>query len=232
MDRKYVMKAEKALSAFLDNYGISAYDRKLDCLFGEAGNSDGDKQMESSGADFGKQIHPGQEIVLCGYIGLIGTVYLAEEKGKELEKTLPRHFIQSGMELKDMISILPEPEIAVKHGVKAMYQVGEGGLLNSLCRLAADSSVGFRIDYEEVPVKQVTIECCEIFHLNPWQLMSGGCVMMITEHGYETVRAFENLNIPCRIIGYMSYDQDKVICHGEIRSHLNRPEPDELLKVI
>lgn len=214
MDRKYVMKAEKAvsLSAFVDYYGITAYDRKLEQFFK-------------------KEIHPGQEIVLCGFIGLAGTVYLAETKSRELEKALPRHFIQSGAALKDMIRIVPDPEIAVKHGVSAMYQIGEGGLLNGLCRLAADSSTGFRVDYEEVPVKQVTIECCEVFHLNPWQLMSGGCVMMITEHGYETVRAFEDLKVPCRIIGYISPDQDKVICHEEIRSHLNRPEPDELLKV-
>lgn len=215
MDRKYVMKAERAasLSVFADYYGMTAYEEKLDRYFEE------------------KDIHPGQEIVLCGYIGLAGTVYLAEEKADELEKTLPRHFIRSGIELKDMADILPDPQTALQHGVKAMYLIGEGGLLNGLCRLASDSATGFRIDYEEVPVKQVTIECCEVFDLNPWQLMSGGCVMMVTEHGYETVRAFEQLGVPCRIIGYISSDKDKVICHGEIRSCLNRPQPDELLKV-
>ena len=215
MDREYVMKAERAasLSAFVDGYGMSAYEMKLDQYFEE------------------KDIRPGQEIVLCGYIGLAGTVYLAEEKQQELEKILPRHFIRSGAALKDGIRILPDPETALKHGVTAMYLIGEGGLLNGLCRLAADSATGFRIDYEEVPVKQVTIECCEVFDLNPWQLMSGGCVMMVTEHGYETVRAFENTGVPCRIIGYISPDRDKLICHGEIRSCLNRPQPDELLKV-
>lgn len=217
MDRKRIMKAEKAeaLSAFVDYYGMTAYEEKLNQYF----------KMEEP------EIHPGQEIVLCGYIGLAGTVYLTEEKEEKLSSVLPRHFIRSGLELKDKIFILPKPEIAAAHGVKAMYQIGEGGLLNGLCRLAADSATGFRVDYEEVPVKQVTIECCEVFDLNPWQLMSGGCVMMITEHGYETVRAFEDLGVPCRVIGYILPGQDKVICHGEIRSCLNRPEPDELLKV-
>lgn len=241
MDRKYVMKAEKAasLSAFADSYGMPAYDRKLDYFFKE-NEMITEKQMQSSSMGIcsgqeifpGKNIYPGEEIVLFGYIGMIGTVFLAEERSMELEKTLPRHFIRSGALLKEMIGILPDPQIAAAHGVSAMYQIGEGGLLNGLCRLAADSATGFRVDYEEVPVKQVTIECCEVFHLNPWQLMSGGCVMMVTEHGYETVRAFEDQNVPCRIIGYISHDQDKVICHGDICSHLNRPEPDELLKVL
>lgn len=241
MDRKYIMKAEKAasLSAFIHNYGIAAYDKKLNCFFKEKETGTG-KRMKSFDAEaccgeeipFRPKIHPGEEIVLFGFIGMIGTVFLAEEKSAELEKTLPRHFIQSGAALKDMIGILPDPQIAEAHGVSAMYQIGEGGLLNGLCRLAADSPVGFRVDYEEVPIKQVTIEFCEVFHLNPWQLMSGGCVLMVTERGYETVRVFENQNVPCRVIGYISHDQDKVICHGDSRSHLNRPEPDELLKVL
>lgn len=215
MDRKYVMKAERAesLSVFWDYYGMTAYETKLNQYFEN------------------KDIRPGQEIVLCGYIGLAGTVYLARERAEELKKTLPGHFIRSGSELENMTGICPDPQTALQHGVKAMYLIGEGGLQNGLCRLAADSATGFRIDYEEVPVKQVTIECCEVFDLNPWQLMSGGCVMMITEHGYETVRAFEDMGVPCRIIGYVSSDKDKLICHGEIRSCLNRPQPDELLKV-
>lgn len=215
MDRRYIMKAEKAasLSAFADYYGMTAYEQKLEQYFEE------------------KEIHPGQEIILCGNIGLAGTVYLAENRAEELGKTLPGHFIRSGAALEEQIRILPDPETARAHGVTAMYQIGEGGILNGLCRLAADSATGFRVDYEEVPVKQVTIECCEVFDLNPWQFMSGGCVLMIAEHGYETVRAFEHLEVPCRIIGYISPDQDKLICHGEIRSCLNRPQPDELLKV-
>ncbi|MDO5408939.1 MAG: AIR synthase-related protein [Lachnospiraceae bacterium] len=215
MDRKYIMKAEKAvsLSAFADYYGITAYDKKLEQAFDEP------------------EIHPGQEIVLCGCIGLIGTVYLAEHEKEALGKTLPDHFIRSGAALADRTGILPDPQEAKKTGVTAMYQIGEGGLLNGLCRLAADSKTGFCIDYEEVPVKQVTIECCEVFDLNPWQLMSGGCVLMVTEHGYETRHVFEKLGVPCRIIGYISRDHDKVICHDDIRSCLNRPEPDELLKI-
>lgn len=215
MDRKYIMEAEKAasLSAFADYYGMTAYERKLEQYFEE------------------KKIHPGQEIVLCGCIGLAGTVYLAQHRAEELRKTLPGHFIRSGTSLEERIGILPDPEIARVHGVTAMYHIGEGGLLNGLCRLAADSATGFRIDYEAVPVKQVTIECCEVFDLNPWHLMSGGCVLMVAEHGYETVRAFEHPDAPCRIIGYISGDNDKAICHGEIRSCLNRPQPDELLKV-
>ena len=229
MDNKYIRKAEKSLSAFLDNYGISAYEQKLAKYYGKQESP----VAETAGAAKSVSvIRPGQEIVLFGYIGMAGTVYLAETKQEELKKTLPQHFIRSGSQLKERIDILPDPEIAQKHGVKAMYQIAEGGLLNGLCRLAAEGAAGFRIDYEQVPVKQVTIECCEIFDLNPWQLMSGGCVMMITEHGYETVRAFADLGQPCQIIGYISDNLDKVICHGEIRSHLNRPEPDELLKVL
>lgn len=272
MDRKRIMKAEKAasLSAFVDFYGMTAYEQKLKEYFHpeiceaqqnqkvtiqEAPfpkqkctekNTDKDRKSNKqitgqlnkgmvhgmSGSKCTERIVPGQEIVLSGYIGLAGTVYLAEEYTEKLEQTLPAHFIRSGAALKPAIAVLPDPEDMVCHGVKAMYHVGEGGLLNALCELASDSRTGFRIDYERVPVKQVTIEFCEVFDLNPWQLMSGGCVMMITDRGYETVSACRSMGIPCEVIGYISADNDKVICHDEVRSCLNRPEPDELLKII
>lgn len=233
MEKKYIRKAEKSLSAFLEQYGMAAYEEtlrqyKMNLDTEEKATAEGLSQKAAAK----KRFHPGQEIVLFGYIGMAGTVYLAENHQEQLNQTLPMHFIQSGSQLKERLFILPDPDIALQHGVTAMYQIAEGGLLNGLCHLAAESTVGFRIDYEQVPIKQVTVECCEVFDLNPWQLMSGGCVLMVTEHGYETVRAFADCGQPCQIIGYISDDLDKVICHGEIRSHLNRPQPDELLKVL
>lgn len=228
MNRKYIMKAEKAasLSAFADYYGMPAYESKLECIFGKEASNEKTFSPEKTPSP----IHPGQEIVLCGYIAMAGTLYLLEEESERLSTRLPQHFIREGKTLKNYMDRLPDPEEMRAHGVTAMYLIGEGGLLGGLCRLAADSRTGFRIDYEEVPVKQITIECCEIFDWNPWQLMSGGCVLLVTDRGYETVRALEKLDTPCRTIGYITSDQDKLICHGEIHSCLNRPEADELLK--
>lgn len=218
MDRMYRMKAEKAeaLSAFANCYETAVFREKLL------------KYFDPDGTD----ITSGQEIVLFGYIGMAGTVYLTENYEKELAKTLPFHFIRTGKALKEQAHCYPDPELLRKHGVKAVYPVEEGGLLTALCQLAAESRKGFRIDYEAVPVRQITIECCEVFDLNPWQLMSCGCTMMIADHGYEVVQALKSTGIPCQIIGYMTADQDKLICHDEIQSCLNRPEPDELLKVL
>lgn len=218
MDRKYMMKAERSqrLFAFADYYGTSALEEKLRVCW----NADE------------PEIHPGQEIVLCGYIGMAGTLYLAEHRREELRRVLPEHFIRTADLMKPMAVSYPDTELMKAHGVTAVYPVLEGGILSALCHLAVDSDTGFRIEYEAVPVKQLTIECCEVFDLNPWQLMSGGCTMMVAEHGYEVVQALADQGMTGHVIGYITKDQDKVICHGEIRSHLNRPEADELLKVL
>lgn len=213
-----MMKAERSqrLSAFADYYGTSAFEEKLSVYW---------NQDE-------KEIRPGQEIVICGYIGMAGTLYMTEHRRDELRRTLPEHFIRTGELLKTMAVSYPDTELLKKHGVTAVYPVLEGGILTALCQLAVDSDTGFRIDYEAVPVKQLTIECCEVFDLNPWQLMSGGCTLMVAEHGYEVVQALAEQGMTCHVIGYITKNQDKMICHGEIRSHLNRPEADELLKIL
>lgn len=213
-----MMKAERSqkLSAFADYYGTSAFEEKLRVCW---------KADEMT-------IHPGQELVLCGYIGMAGTLYLTEHRRDELKKVLPEHFIRTGELLKQIAVSYPDTELMKAHGVTAVYPVLEGGILSAFCQLAVDSDTGFRIDYEAVPVKQLTIECCEVFDLNPWQLMSGGCTLMVAEHGYEVVQALAEQGMTGYVIGYITKDQDKVICHGEIRSHLNRPEADELLKVL
>lgn len=180
---------------------------------------------------FQKLFKSGQELVLCGNIGLAGTVFMAQEKAQELKTHLPAHFVYSGEVLKSTLNAYPDQQILKSAGVKAVYPVWEGGLLAALNELAKESPLGFRVDYEAVPVKQVTIEFCEIFGMNPWQLLSGGCTLLVTDHGYETICALENLEIPCKVIGHMAANKDKLICHDEVRSCLNRPERDEIYKL-
>lgn len=180
---------------------------------------------------FQRMFKSGQELVLCGNIGLAGTVFMAQEKAQELRAHLPAHFVYSGEVLKSFLEVYPEQKILESSGVVAAYPVWEGGLLNTLNQMAKDSPLGFRVDYEAVPVKQVTIEFCEIFGLNPWQLLSGGCMLLVTNHGYETICNLEDLGIPCKVIGHMASNKDKLICHDEVRSCLNRPEQDEIYKL-
>ena len=185
-------------------------------------------------------ISRGQEILLYGYIGAAGTSYLQKYRGEELAGHLPGHFIRSASFLKDQAGCWPDLDMLSREGlVTAAFPVEEGGLLAALGQLAGCSQYGFGLDYESVPVHQATIEFCEVFDLNPWQIYGGGCALLIADHGFTVSARLQAAarqavaeEIPCRVIGYISDDQDKLICHDDVRSCLNRPQPDDILKVL
>ena len=51
-----------------------------------------------------------------------------------------------------------------------MRQVGEGGIFAALYRLAKEADTGLVVDLKAMPVRQETIEICEYYKLNPYQL--------------------------------------------------------------
>lgn len=189
-----------------------------------------DIQMHHPEEDFSWR--PGQAILLCGAIGMAGTDFLGRYRAGELCTRLPERFVRESLDAAEQISRYPSVEQLKSLGVTAVYPVGEGGLYRPLFRLGKDSGLGFRIAYSEVPVRQETIEFCEFYDLDPWQLFSCGCVLLVADRGSVVRRALESVGMPCHTLGYLEKGKDKLICHSEIESRVNRPQPDALLTVL
>lgn len=171
---------------------------------------------------------PGQELVIAGVIGKAGTCFLGKYRKEKLLTKLPKAFIELGeAEVMTKELVIPEELSGL-----LSWEVGEGGMYRTLNEIAKTAKGGFVVDYCKVPVSQVTIEFCEVFELDPWQMLSGGCVIFAADRGSDVIRVLEAAGIPCALIGLMSSDNDKVIAHRETRSLLNRPQPDEILKVL
>ena len=187
--------------------------------------------MSNYGED-GMDIHPGLEIVQVGEIGLLGSYLLGKFHKDSLFKELPGHFVKSSVRYFSTRPAYPSLEDIRNLQVKAVYPVTERGIYASLFKLGKDSGIGMRIDYESVLLKQATVEFCEIFNQDPFELLSCGCVLLLTDHGYEAVRCFKKAGIPAAVIGHMTKDKDKLICHEEYDSNLNRPRPDAYLAVL
>ena len=129
------------------------------------------------------------------------------------------------------ISVVPEAAVAVKHGVSAMHDVTEGGIYGALWELSEASGMGLEIDLKAIPFRQETIEICEYFGLNPYYLISSGCMIMAADHGHDLVRALEKAGIPAVVIGKATEGPAKRIVNGEDEAFLERPKTDELYKI-
>ena len=53
-------------------------------------------------------------------------------------------------------------KIAQEADASALYAMGEGGFLSALWKMAEASEVGLEADFRKVPIRQETIEVCEI----------------------------------------------------------------------
>lgn len=175
---------------------------------------------------------PGMDILVTKWIGIEGTAILAKEKEEDLKQRFPAPFVEKAKELDAYISVLSEAAVATKSGVSAMHDVTEGGIFGALWEMAEASGVGLEIDLKKIPVRQETIEVCEFFGINPYQLISSGCMLMAAEDGNLLVRELEKAGIPATIIGKATAGNDRVLLNEEERRFLEPPKADELYKAI
>ena len=176
-------------------------------------------------------VKPGMDIVVSKWIALSGTLQLLERKKEALREHFSQPFLNQAKKLEVCLPILSEAAVAVSSGVSAMHDVSEGGIFGALWDMAEASGVGLEIDLKKIPIRQETVEICEYLGVNPYKLVSGGCLLMATEDGLGLVRELENQGIPCALIGKATHGNDRVLINEDERRFLETPQKDEIYLV-
>lgn len=189
------------------------------------GKAKRDRIITSSGAK------PGQDVVVSKWIGLEGTSIIAKEKEEILLKKFSRNFVEKAQNFDAYISVVPEAATAVKSGVSAMHDVTEGGIFGALWEIAEASGVGLEIDMKKIPIRQETIEVCEVFDINPYGLISSGSMLMTCDNGYDLVRELEKHGIPATVVGKVTDGNNRVLRNEDEVRFLEPPKQDELYKI-
>ena len=193
--------------------------------YGEAREDSGKEQWN------GKQVaKPGQDIVISKWIGLEGTAVLAQTFGQELNTRYPAYLVEEAAGFDQYLSIAEEAATAVKSNVCAMHDASEGGIFAALWELAERAGVGLTIDLKKLPLRQETVEVCEFCNVNPYELKSGGCLVMTAEDGPGLVMALEAEGIPAVIVGKVTDSKDRVLINEDEVRYMDRPRTDEIYK--
>lgn len=170
----------------------------------------------------------GQELVLTKWIGLEATALLAREHENELLKRYTPVFVSQAQDMLQYISTVPEAAVAVRHGVKAMLPIEEGGIFGALWELAEGAGLGLEVQAKAIPVKQETIEVCELYDRNPYQLPSAGSLLLVTEQGEQLKWELAEAGIPAAVIGRLTNSNDRVLLQEDERRFLELPKMNEL----
>ena len=174
----------------------------------------------------------GMDIIVTKWIALEGTSILAKEKEEELKSRYSESFIDIAKAFDQYLSVRTEAATAVESGVGAMHDVTEGGIFGALWEMAEASGVGLEIDLKKIPLRQETVEICEFFDVNPYELISSGSMLIATADGNALVRDIEKAGIKATIIGKATAGNDRILMNEDERRYLEPPKTDELYKVI
>ena len=78
-------------------------------------------------------------------------------------------------------------------------------------------------------IRQETVEVCEYYHLNPYQMTSTGSFLMTAADGDALVKELEGVGARAVKLGVATDGKARVITSGEEQRYLDRPAPDELM---
>lgn len=175
---------------------------------------------------------PGQDVVISKWIGLEGTAILAEKSREKLLARYPAYLVDEAACFDRFLSVIPEAATAVKSGVCTMHDASEGGIFGTLWELAERAGVGLTIDLKKLPLRQETVEVCECCNVNPYELLSGGCLVMTSGDGPGLVAALEAEGIPAVIVGKVTDSNDRIMINEDEVRYMDRPGQDEIYRFL
>lgn len=176
-------------------------------------------------------IKPDQDLVVAGYPGLKGTMLLAAEKHEELRQWFTAAYLEAVRQLP--VPVLEEdPEWLKEVGATECEAIEEGGIFTALWNLSGGYQQGISFTLRNIPLRQETVEICERFQLNPYRLLSGSCLLLAADNGGKMVYDLSRQGISAAVIGYVNNSIKREILHAEGLGYLERPQEDELWKVL
>ena len=172
----------------------------------------------------------GQDIIITKWIGLEGTADLAARNQEGLLTRYPAYLVEEAAAFDRYYSILPEAATAVKSGGCTMHDASEGGIFAGLWEMAEGAGVGLTIDMKKLPLRQETVEVCEYCNVNPYELRSGGSLIIASPEGTAVVEALAAEGIPATIVGRFTDSNDRRILNEDEVRYMDRPQRDEIYK--
>lgn len=190
------------------------------------GKSDKGKFMPAAGLNIG------DEIVMTKWAGIEATAVLAADRREVLSKTLPDELLDIALGMRDSVSVVTEALAAASAGAKAMYSLSQGGVFGALWEFGAASDAGLTVDLQKIPIRQETIEVCEVFDLNPYKMLSGGSLLIGCINGNRMVEALADAGVSSAVIGYVTDSNDRIVVNGDESRFLEPADSDETYKIL
>lgn len=170
----------------------------------------------------------GMDIVCTKWIGLEGSLILAEANRESLLTRYPERLVEEVLQYEKYLNVLPEAEVFFKRNLPYIHDISQGGIFGALYEMTEHIGLGIDVDLKKIPIKQETVEVCEWLDRNPYTLLSGGSMLVVCEDGDGLIAALNEQGIFAAVIGKTTDTHDKIIRNGEDIRYLDTPQTDEI----
>ncbi len=178
-----------------------------------------------------QESYAGADIVLSKWIGMDGMLQVVREKMDTLTERFTPAFIRQILSYEKDLYADREISIAKDIGAASLCQITQGGLFAALWGISQALNTGIEADMKQFSILQETVEVCEYFRLNPYQLTSAGSFLFVTKEGEKLREALLGEGIMASVIGKTAEGKGKTIKNGEDVRCIDRPSPDEIWKI-
>ncbi|HSV31163.1 MAG TPA: AIR synthase family protein [Atribacteraceae bacterium] len=152
------------------------------------------------------KLQPADEIVMTKTAGIEGTALLAENRARELSRSMRPEEIARARELFEHLSVLPEGRIAAEHDIHCLHDATEGGVVGAVWEVCAGQKLGFTLREDAVPIHPLTGRIGRAFDLDPLKLLSSGTLLIFTPASQPLIQDLHQAGIPAARIGTVESD--------------------------
>ncbi len=172
----------------------------------------------------------GSDLVMTKSAGLAGAALLAKHYRENLHERYTYAFLEKAAARQPEVSVLPEIKAVKELGVRHMHDVAEGGVFGAVWELCERLHAGVELDLKKIPIQQETVEICEYFDINPYQLKGDGALLFLTHDSNAAIAKLKAQGIPAAVIGRITDNNDRIVINEEETRFLEPNRVDEYEK--
>lgn len=170
----------------------------------------------------------GDDLVMTKWAGLEGSAVLAADYGSRLADALTFQELWEAQQLTRHLSVVAEARVALQNGAVAMHDVTEGGIFGAVWEMASASGCGAVVFTSRIPLLPTTRKICAALKLDPYRLISSGCMLIACADGVGMVSALNGAGIEATLIGRAVAEKG---CWEENGAVIEQEPMDEIYKI-
>ena len=193
--------------------------------------------MDKDSLISGKNVTPGDDILLTKGIAIEATSIIAQEKSEKLAEIYSDDLVDKCKNFiyHPGISVLNDSRYVMQvGGVHAMHDPTEGGLAMGLHELATATGFGMKIFEDEIPILPESKLLCDQFNIDPMGAIASGALLVVVDPHYaqKIIDDFRQKQILIKNIGKIMASEYGVKLIGN-ESEIDLPEfhQDEITKL-